>query len=141
MAVEDISADKITAWADFLNKLTLKRVFLVIIFVISMIMSYGLWEQRTTTINAVGNNPLVMAMIGGGVMLLGIGAGFISLQGRIDDRNDAMYKVLRDQISDQNAKIIMIEQREQEVNQRFVQIAMLLARNGTDISKIIPVEK
>ncbi len=132
-----IDESKLQAVADFMSKLTLQRVCLLLLLVVGAIMAYALFEQRANAYETVSGSTPMMVVLLCGLGLIVIGMGVSGLVRYVDSQRDTVYRTLRDQIVDLRQALAAVEARERECQSQrdkdryqMQELMVLLAKAG-----------
>ena len=101
MGLDDkLKSESLRTVSAFMAGLSLRRVVLVLLLMMGGVLIYAMWETRLEMAFSIRQSPSVMVALLVGMLLLGIGAALNSMQMRLDQRTDQIYRQMRDQIED-----------------------------------------
>lgn len=96
---------KLKSVSDFMSSLTLSRVGLFLLVCAGAMVLYALYESRTSWAPMLWQSPTTIVTFGILVTVIAGGAAINSLQARLDQRTDSLYRQMRDQIEDMQKAI------------------------------------
>ena len=125
---------RITAFSNFLGSLTIGRVILGLTLAAGSVLLWALWEARLAWVDTMFASPALLALIGAGVLLIAMGAGF---QARLEASQTLMYRQMRDTADGLQHRI---DDAIRDRNSFQQQLTSCLQRDAAQQSRLVRLE-